>query len=187
MKETIILDQGVPTGIGRPAIDHTGQRFGRLVVQRRANSNGHGGRPRWVCLCDCGNIVNVPGARLRGGSNKSCGCFRRDRAGQLYRKHGKSKTPQYTMFYDARKRAVKLGLPFNITPEDIAVPEICPVLGVPMDSSSRENAPSLDRRVPALGYVLGNIRVISFRANRIKSDASAEELRLVLRYVEGKL
>ena len=42
-----------------------------------------------------------------------------------------------------------------------------------------------DRVVPALGYVPSNIRVISFRANRIKSDASAAELRAVLEYVEA--
>lgn len=89
------------------------------------------------------------------------------------------------MFYDARKRAAKLELPFNIEPEDIVIPDICPVLGIVLSSSgARDARPSLDRIVPALGYVKNNICVISFRANRIKSDASADELRRVLDYVE---
>lgn len=173
--------------VGRPAIDLAGQRFGCLLVVERVANDKRVNRPAFRCICDCGKEVILYGGALRSGRNKSCGCFRRDRAGQLYRKHGKSKTPQYTMFYDARKRAAKLNIPFNIAPDDIFVPDICPVLGIQLDGSSRENTPSLDRRVPALGYVLGNIRVISFRANRIKSDASADELRRVLLYVEGNL
>lgn len=168
-------------------MDLTGQSYGRLTVLRRGDSRPQGGgKPRWVCKCECGNVVTIPAARLRGGSNKSCGCFRRDRAGRLYRTHGKSKTSQYTMFYDARKRAASLSLPFDIEPEDIVLPEVCPVLGIKMvQGSGRESAPSLDRIIPSAGYVKGNIRVISFRANRLKSDATIDELRRVIAYMEG--
>ena len=172
--------------VGRPAIDLTGQRFGRLFVVSRRPSNGHGGKPRWKCQCDCGATVDIPGARLRSGNSKSCGCFRRDRAGGLYRKHGKSKTPHYTMFYDARKRAQKLGLQFDLEPEDITIPSHCPVLGIEMCGADRDSTPSLDRIIPALGYTKQNVCVISFRTNRIKSDASASELTRVLAYVEGR-
>lgn len=58
-------------------------------------------------------------------------------------------------------------------------------LGLLLDGSRRDRKPSLDRVVPSLGYVKGNVRVISFRANRIKSDATADELRAVLSYTEG--
>lgn len=171
--------------VGRPALDLSGASFGRLTVIRRAESNGQGGKPRWVCQCVCGVVLNLPGARLRAGSNKSCGCYRRDRAGQLFKSHGKSKTPQYTMYYDARKRAVKLGLPFDIQPDDVLVPEVCPVLGARLGCGGRENSPTLDRLIPQLGYVRGNVRVISFRANRLKSDASPEELQAILNYMVG--
>lgn len=40
-----------------------------------------------------------------------------------------------------------------------------------------DHSPSLDRIRGDLGYVPGNIIVISNRANRIKSDASIRELR----------
>jgi hypothetical protein len=90
------------------------------------------------------------------------------------------------MFYDARKRAAAVGIPFAIEPSDIIIPSHCPVLGILLKATGeRDSRPSLDRIVPALGYVLGNISVISFRANRIKSDANADELRRVLAYVEA--
>jgi hypothetical protein len=62
------------------------------------------------------------------------------------------------------------------------------VLGVPLVAGSRkskEYAPSLDRVVPSLGYVRGNVRVISYRANTLRRDASIEELEAVLRYARG--
>lgn len=171
---------------GRRAIDLLGQRFGRLVVLERVANHKRVDRPTWRCICDCGTEITLYGGALRSGQNKSCGCYRRDRAGQLYRKHGKSKTPQYTMFYDARKRATKFGVPFGIEPEDIHVPDVCPVLGLRLNAGDRESAASLDRIRPELGYVKGNIRVISFRANRLKSDATPEELAAVLAYVNGE-
>jgi hypothetical protein len=40
-------------------------------------------------------------------------------------------------------------------------------------------SPELDRIVPSLGYVKGNVLVVSRRANRIKTDATVEELQQV--------
>lgn len=162
-----------------------GQRFGLLTVveiytPKRVDQH------RVRCVCDCGASFETTGSRLRAGSNKSCGCLRRDRAGGLFRSHGKSKTPQYVMFYDARKRAIARGLPFTITPEDIVIPEFCPVIGVRLtDRGPRDTRPSLDRVAPGKGYTPENVRVISFRANRIKSDATPDELRAVLAYAEA--
>ena len=163
-----------------------GQRFGRLLVVEKIPGKRRD-QWSWKCACDCGATMTLVGGRLKGKSNQSCGCFRRDRAGNLYRKHGKSKTPEYCAFYDARKRAQKFGLPFSIEPEHIVIPSRCPVLGIELTANGpRDTRPSLDRIVPALGYVPTNIRVISFRANRIKSDATPEELRRVLAYSEGR-
>lgn len=161
-----------------------GDRFGRLVVQR-IYSPRRADHFRYECRCDCGTSkVDFRGAQLRHGSNKSCGCWKRDRLGALYRTHGKSKTMQYCMFYDARKRAVALGLPFAIEPDDIVIPTICPVLGLPLTpNGARDNRPSLDRIIPGNGYVRGNIAVISFRANRIKSDSTIDEMIAILAYM----
>lgn len=169
----------------RPAIDMTGRVFGRLTVVGRIAGLRYD-QARWACRCECGAEVILPGGWLRAGRNRSCGCYRRDRAGQLYRKHGLSKSAPYKMFYDARKRAVALGLPFTIEPSDIIVPALCPVLGIPLSMTGpRDGRPSLDRCIPALGYVPSNVCVISFRANRIKSDATAAELQAILAYVAG--
>jgi hypothetical protein len=175
----------VCSGIGRPVVEMIGLKFGRLMVTERVPNPKRNDQARWRCVCECGSEIVVPGAKLRSGSTKSCGCFRRDRAGAMYRSHGLSKTSQYTMFYDARKRAIALGLPFGIEPEDIVVPAICPVLGIPLTvGGARDSSPSLDRKVPALGYVKGNVFVISFRANRIKADASVSEIAAVLAYMQ---
>lgn len=93
-----------------------------------------------------------------------------------------AKDPRVAMLTDARRRAKKKGLDFNIELEDIIVPEFCPVFGTKMIKGKGypgENAPSLDRKDPSLGYVKGNVWVISFRANRIKNDASPEEIILL--------
>ena len=55
-------------------IDLTGRRFGRLVVQREAESKHN--EATWLCRCDCGNEVIVTGYKLRHGHTQSCGCLR---------------------------------------------------------------------------------------------------------------
>lgn len=80
------------------------------------------------------------------------------------------------MLSAARSRAKQRGIPFQLKADDISIPARCPVLHVPLGSGHRDNAPSLDRIKPALGYVPGNVIVISQRANRIKNDATPDEL-----------
>lgn len=76
-----------------------------------------------------------------------------------------------------RDRARKNNIPFNLTIDDITYPEFCPILGIPLLlDGNKDNYPSVDRIIPELGYVKGNIIVISYRANRIKNDATVVEL-----------
>lgn len=69
------------TKTGRPSIDLTGQKFGRLTVVRRALSPTTYGRQkiRYVCKCECGASTVVLAESLVSGRTKSCGCLRRDR------------------------------------------------------------------------------------------------------------
>jgi len=86
------------------------------------------------------------------------------------------------MIYSAKHRAKRDGVPFLITKDDIVVPEFCPILGHKLEIGTRQShewSPTLDRIIPGLGYILGNIRVISHRANRLKADATQEELHLL--------
>lgn len=90
----------------------------------------------------------------------------------------------------ARQRAKKSGLACTITEGDLLIPPVCPVLGVPMQRTAYRqgsNSPSLDRLDNSLGYIPGNVRVISWRANRIKGDATVEEVEKVLAYMKGRI
>jgi hypothetical protein len=98
----------------------------------------------------------------------------------------RSANPAYYLWRLAKRRALQQGVPFSLQPQDIVVPSTCPVLGIPLilsrQASPSDNSPSVDRIVPTLGYTPGNIRVVSFRANRIKTDATPEELKKVAAY-----
>lgn len=83
------------------------------------------------------------------------------------------------LLYSAKQRATKLNLPFNLTLDDVSIPEKCPIFGTILEISTKiakDNSPSLDRIIPNLGYVKGNVIVISYRANVLKRDASPDEL-----------
>jgi hypothetical protein len=97
----------------------------------------------------------------------------------------KEKSFRYVMLHSARARAQKKGLPFNLELDDIVIPDACPVLGIPLEPGTRKvhwNAPTLDRIHLDQGYVKGNIVVISWRANFIRSNATLDELEKVLAY-----
>jgi len=86
------------------------------------------------------------------------------------------------MLRAARKRSKESNVPFALTREDIVIPKGCPVLGIKLQLFGKRgspHSPTLDRTIPSLGYVQGNVSVISHRANRIKTDASLAELRKV--------
>lgn len=80
------------------------------------------------------------------------------------------------MVSQAKYRATKYGLPFDLTEDDIEIPDRCPVLGEKLRHADNDWSPSVDRLIPHLGYVRGNVRVVSRRANVIKSNATAAEL-----------
>ena len=62
---------------------------------------------------------------------------------------------------NAKKRAKSLNLPFTITKEDLIIPDICPILEIPIVIGKQNygSSPSLDRKIPELGYIKGNVRV----------------------------
>lgn len=96
--------------------------------------------------------------------------------------------PKQTLFNRAKRRAAKKGFVFTITVDDIPdIPEVCPVLGFKLEFGSREDrssSPSLDRIDNTKGYVPGNLQVISYRANQLKSDGTIEEFKKLVTYLE---
>lgn len=78
------------------------------------------------------------------------------------------------------------GIPFDLNLEDIIIPTHCPILGIELTpnhgrSGYFDDSPSLDRIKPEGGYLKGNVRVISNRANMLKSNATVAEMELVLK------
>ena len=92
------------------------------------------------------------------------------------------------MLASARHRAKVKQLEFNITMEDIIIPDICPITLLPIERErvGRKgpgiNSPTLDRIDNSKGYIKGNIRVISYRANQKKSDLSLDEIKRLYEY-----
>lgn len=89
------------------------------------------------------------------------------------------------MLARAKVRAARGGYPCTITRGDIPFVTHCPVLGVELtagEQASHNFSPTLDKIRPELGYVKGNIIVVSFLANRIKSDATPEQIMAVAKF-----
>lgn len=97
---------------------------------------------------------------------------------RAYYKVRRRDQPAREMWERARKRAHRLGLPFALPKDALTIPDICPALGEPIRCTGTRSAqsPSLDRIRPEDGYVLGNVRVLSDYANRLKGDMSLEEI-----------
>lgn len=91
-----------------------------------------------------------------------------------------------------KKRAEDLGLPFDITYKDIEWVSVCPILEIPLSrGGERFNSPSGDRIIPELGYVKGNVRIISHLANSMKSSANRNQIEMfcknILKYLDGEV
>ena len=92
----------------------------------------------------------------------------------------------------AKVRCKESGLEFEISVEDLMpFPLHCPVLGIELDwfvdgRGGTDNSPSIDRLDPSIGYIPGNVEIISNRANRIKNDAHLEEVRRLVLWMEKR-
>ncbi len=122
----------------------------------------------------------------KDGTKKSCPSFISPQA--LHKNRVKNTLKH------AKERAGLKGLPFNLTVEYLEkiFPRDgkCPALGTPLtwgikSTDRNRNSPSLDRIVPELGYVEGNVMWVSLRANAIKTDASADEILSVGRFYKN--
>lgn len=94
------------------------------------------------------------------------------------------KNKKYSIWCNVKKRAKKEKTLFELTINDIPdIPIICPILGIKIKANHLAGpldcSPSLDRIIPSLGYIKGNVRFISNRANRLRSDATTVELKLL--------
>lgn len=134
-------------------------------------------------ICDnelCGKVFNYRWGPVHFARSEKHYCSRKCQNTT----HGLAGTQRHKIWEGAKKRAKENGVTFSLTIHDMPdVPDTCPVLGIPIRPNEKsgplDSSPSLDKIVPALGYVPGNVRIISNRANRIRSDATAAELMLI--------
>jgi hypothetical protein len=131
-----------------------------------------------VCKrCGLGKVAQRIRKREDGTSYKTFYCAPCSTSGtRKYREMNAAKR----LWSSAKSRAAQIGVDFNLEPEDIVVPALCPIFRIPLSHTynrRHDGTPSIDRINPRRGYVRGNIVVISWRANRLKNNATTEELR----------
>lgn len=87
-----------------------------------------------------------------------------------------------------KTRANKNNIPFDLTINDIAIPELCPVLGIKIRTEPSglkyptDDCAEVDRLIPDLGYIKGNIIIVSRKANRLRSNATVADLLAVANF-----
>lgn len=92
-----------------------------------------------------------------------------------------------------KSRCLKAGVPYDLAVDDLyPLPLTCPVFGIPLNwmaggKGTDVDHPTIDRLVPDLGYVKGNVRIISNRANRLKNNASLSEIEAIYRYMQESI
>ena len=94
--------KGVKPLKGKPLINLTGERFGRLVVLEQAESVK--GRIAWLCQCDCGNTKIATSQVLRKGLTTSCGCYKSEVARKRATKHLLCDSSLYDSYHNMIKR-----------------------------------------------------------------------------------
>ena len=141
----------------------------------------------------------------KGQRTKECKWCKRAESKRLYNENGDAvrdkirryqrkkriENPRAEMLKKAMWRANRAGVDFTITEKDLHWPEFCPVLNIRLiygavgAGRALPNSASLDRLDNSKGYIPGNVFIISNRANCIKRDSTLEELKLIVKYVEG--
>ena len=87
----------------------SGKKFGRLtVLEDSGKRTSWSGGVIWLCLCVCGNYVNIASGDLVSGDTQSCGCLQIEITKKTNTKHGHSKegkcSSEYKTWLNMRQR-----------------------------------------------------------------------------------
>jgi hypothetical protein len=113
-----------------------------------------------------------------------------------YRVNQRLKDPESYILSRAKRTAKMRGFQFNIDTTDIIIPQVCPLLGIPIVPYTNEKrdrkhvppgTPSLDRIDSSKGYIKGNVWIISNRANTLKNESTITEIEMMYLGLKKKL
>lgn len=137
------------------------------------------GRSWYNCLCSCGKIFETHSCSLISGNTKSCGCTSRKKGKNNKYWNGYEEITK-TLFDSYRKGAIRRGLVFDISIEDmwnqfIKQDRKCALTGLdiifaPTRDRELERTASLDRIDSRKGYILDNIQWLHKDLNAMKWD-----------------
>lgn len=124
----------------------------------------------------CGKET-IPTIRLQGGGKARIYCSDECK----YKYNNLNRNPYKAIWNNASARAKREGKEWSIEFDTFEFPSHCPILGLELDYSIgkgriQDNSPSFDRLDPDKDYIKGNVRLVSNKANTMKSNASADEL-----------
>lgn len=138
------------------------------------------------------------------GLSKECGDYYKNRSGfhavckecyiernKVYQEKYRKGIPIDIRYRKLQQRAKAKGIPFDVDPEHLESlwTGVCPVFGFDLELNvdrGNPKAAEVDRIDPKEGYVKGNVTWLSARANRIKSDASLEELERIVEWLKSQ-
>lgn len=147
-------------------------KYWRVVIKNCEQCGGEiQGRIDKRFCAECIKLRQKECARLHHINNLD---RNRKRHKEYSREHRKA-NPEQRLWLGAKQRAKDKGLDFNIELSDIIIPDVCPVFLIPFEHGT-QFATSLDRIIPNLGYIKGNIQVISRMANTMKQNATEKQL-----------
>lgn len=162
------------------------------------------GEPLGIPCKKCGMELNVR-VLATGGGTAECGRCKRDKEQEKNRKappyaydpvkqrqssrRFAELRPIRTIAQKINSRANATGIPCNLTDRHLheIKTEQCPCCGQDMDYTvrTRQNGAELDRHIPELGYVEGNVSFLCRKCNNWKSNMTSADARMVLAYIEG--
>ncbi|MGO8948479.1 MAG: hypothetical protein ACLQUY_12625 [Ktedonobacterales bacterium] len=173
--------------MGKPYVEHTGERYGRLTVIEYAGKEFKRGSwyRAWRCLCDCGQSITVLWPDLKDGSTRSCGCLQSENralyggaAGANRLPTGASAFRQLLILY--RKSARERGYAFDLNEDEFRsiIEQPCyycsalPSRTFPgvKGTNGEYVCNGIDRIDSTIGYVKGNVRPSCWICNRAKAD-----------------
>lgn len=166
-------------------LDYKDKTFGHVTVIKRCGRDKFG-HHQWVCKCDCGNNITLPGYRLKIGDTKTCGnCGRSRKKGKDHKNFKGYEEISSTHWNSIRKGARDRDIELSITIKQawklyIQQDKKCALSGLEISfqkerNSIKKTTASLDRIDNTKGYTINNVQWVHKRINWMKNTLTQDE------------